>query len=104
MKRVKIGKDAAREFEEAAAWYESQQRGLGSRFISAFEHAVQLLSEASPPLTPVGGDAGKQGAQKLMLPRFPFSVIVYEMEDSVVIIALAHHSRKPGYWKSRPTP
>lgn len=40
MKPVKIGKEAAKEFEEAAAWYESEQEGLGKRFIAAFEHAL----------------------------------------------------------------
>jgi len=104
MKRVKIGKDAALEFEEAAAWYENEQRGLGARFVAAFEHAIQILAEANPPLTPVGGNAGKKGAQKLILHKFPFSVMVYEVKDSIIVIALAHHSRRPGYWKSRVAP
>ena len=104
MKQVKVGKDAAQEFQEAAAWYENEQQGLGERFIAAFEHAIQLLSEDNPPLTPAEGDAGARGAQKLLLHKFPFSVIVYKIEGSFVIVALAHHSRKPGYWKSRKAP
>jgi hypothetical protein len=32
--KVKIGKDAALELEEAAVWYEKEQRGLGTRLIS----------------------------------------------------------------------
>ena len=45
MKPVRIGKEAAEEFQEAAAWYESEQSGLGGRFIDAFEHALDLLAE-----------------------------------------------------------
>ena len=52
MKHVKIGRDAAQEFQEAAAWYEMEQDGLGERFIAAFQHAIQLLGEDNPPLTP----------------------------------------------------
>ena len=104
MKQVQIGRDAAQELEEAAAWYESEQQGLGFRLISSFEHAVQLLGDSNPPLTPVWGTAGKMGVQKLILHKFPFSVIVYEMEHTVVVVALAHHSRRPGYWKSRVAP
>lgn len=52
MKHVKIGRDAAQEFQEAAAWYEMEQDGLGERFIAAFQHATQLLGEDNPPLTP----------------------------------------------------
>lgn len=104
MKHVKIGRDAAQEFQEAAAWYEMEQDGLGERFIAAFQHAIQLLGEDNPPLTPAEGGAGTKGARKLILHKFPFSVIVYELESSLVVVALAHHSRKPGYWKSRKAP
>ena len=81
MKQVKIGKDAAREFEEAAAWYENEQPALGERFIDAFESALELLGETNPPLTPCLGNAGSIGAKKLILHKFPFSMIVYERED-----------------------
>ena len=60
MKPVKIGKEAAEEFQEAAAWYEGEQAGLGQRFINAFEHALQLLAEENSPLTPAGGEAGSK--------------------------------------------
>lgn len=101
MKPVRIGKEAAEEFQEAAAWYESEQAGLGRRFIDAFEHALDLLAEENPPLTPVAGEAGIKGAQKLILHKFPFSLIVYELPGSSAVVALAHQSRKPGYWRSR---
>jgi len=104
MKPVKIGREAAREFHEAAAWYEHEQKGLGERFIQSFEHALQLLREENPPLTPVEGEARVKGARKLILHKFPFSIIVYENANSLVVVALAHHSRKPGYWNSRKVP
>ena len=40
---VKISPEAAEELEEAAAWYEYEQTGLGTRFLDAFESALQLL-------------------------------------------------------------
>jgi hypothetical protein len=104
MKPVMIGKEAAEEFQEAAAWYESEQEGLGVRFIEAFGHALQLLAEENPPLTPLDRSAGSKGARKLILHKFPFSLIVHELPASIVVVALAHHSRKPGYWRSRKAP
>lgn len=104
MKPVRIGKEAAEEFEEAAAWYEREQEGLGGRFIEAFEHALQLLAEKNTPLIPVDGKAGPKGARKLILHKFPFSLIVHELPEVIVVVALAHHSRKPGYWRSRKAP
>lgn len=94
MTQVRFGK-------EATVWYEKEQQGLGNRFIAAVENAIKLLEEPNPPLTPVGDNAGKQGAQKLILHKFPFSMIVYEIDQMMVVVALAHQSRKPGYWRSR---
>lgn len=69
--------------------------------IEAFENALQLLREDLPPLVPMGGEAGRLGAKRLLLHRFPFSVVVLEKEDTFVIVALAHFARRPGYWQDR---
>ena len=102
MPEIKISPEAAQELEAAVAWYEKEQTGLGNRLILAFEHTLKLLTEPNPPLTPVEGEAAKLGAKKLILHIFPFSVITIKMNQTFVIVALAHHARKPG--ANLPTP
>ena len=99
--KIKVSKEAAREFEEAAIWYEKEQAGLGVRLIDAFENALQLLREPNPPLTPVQGKAAVLGAKKLVLHKFPFSLITIQFGEFIIVVAFAHHSRKPGYWLKR---
>jgi len=101
MRRVRVSLEATRELQEAANWYETEKPGLGSRLIDAFGNALELLREDFPPVTPVPGDSGQRGAKRLILHRFPFSVITVEHEDGVVVVALAHQSRHPDYWKNR---
>ena len=101
---IKVSMEAARELEEAATWYEKEQRGLGNRLIDAFEHAIQLLREPNPPLTPVQGKAAFLGGQKLILHRFPFSLITVQFDQTITVVAFAHHSRRPGYWIERISP
>lgn len=102
MKRsVKILDDAADEAAEAAAWYERQHEGLGFAFEQAVYAALDLLEEGIVPLTPMPGSAGKRGARRLILKRFPYSVVVREQDAEVVVIAFAHHARRPGYWRDR---
>jgi plasmid stabilization system protein ParE len=36
-----------------------------------------------------------------VLDRFPFTVVYQIEEDEIVILALAHMSRRPGYWSRR---
>ena len=98
---VRILAEAADELEHAAVWYEQESPELGLRLVEAFENAVQLLREEFPPLVSMGGKAGRLGAKRLILHRFPFSVVVLEREDEFVVVALAHFARRPGYWKDR---
>jgi len=74
---VEVSKEAAQELEESAAWYEKEDPGLGARLVDAFAHAVRLLEEPNPPLTPVAGKAGRRGGQTIasaspsLFPRYP---------------------------------
>ena len=101
MPRVRVGSEAVQELEEAAAWYEARMPGLGTKLVDAFENALSLLEGELPPLTPMLGTAGQRGAKRLLLHRFPFSLIAIERSDELIIVALVHHARRPGYWKSR---
>lgn len=99
--RVRVSKDAATELEEAALWYEQEVAGLGGQLIDAFEDAVTLLKEPNPPLVPVSYESAIDRASQLILHRFPYSLITIEKEAELVVIALAHHRRVPGYWRNR---
>jgi toxin ParE1/3/4 len=41
------------------------------------------------------------GTRRLMMQRFPFSVVYLDDPELVIIVAVAHSKRKPGYWKDR---
>ena|ERR1051325_2170446 len=40
-------------------------------------------------------------ARHVLLGKFPFSIIYIDRPKSVWVIAVAHGSRKPGYWQGR---
>jgi plasmid stabilization system protein ParE len=101
MPRVRIDDAAAQELAEAADWYEAESPGTGERLLEAFEAAVSLLREEPLPLASATGQAGLLGAKRLLLHRFPFDVIIVEEGGELVVIAVAHQSRRPGYWVDR---
>lgn len=41
------------------------------------------------------------GCRFLVLDRFPFSIVYRRNADTLTIIAIAHHRRRPGYWARR---
>lgn len=101
MRRVRILWQAAEEAIEAAAWYEKERAGLGLEFSQAIDAAFDLLEEEIIPLTDMPGVAGSRGAKRLVLKRFPYNVVVREFPEEIVVVAVAHHSRRPGYWRKR---
>jgi toxin ParE1/3/4 len=86
------------EFEiiEAAAHYESEVSGLGERFGDEVERVIELLIEDPKLSAPVEG-----GIRHFVLRSLPFSLIYAEVGDILYILAVAHGSRKPGYWSKR---
>ncbi|MEW6688715.1 MAG: hypothetical protein AB1452_06435 [Pseudomonadota bacterium] len=101
MRRVRIHEAAAEEASEAAAWYEKERPGLGADFEHAVDAALDLLEEEIVPLVSVPGVAGTRGVKRLLLRRFPYAVVVRESAGEIVVIAFAHTSRRPGYWRGR---
>jgi toxin ParE1/3/4 len=77
---------------------------LVQTFFEAFEAAVDLVEEQHIPLSPYPGKAGAAGAQRIILKRFPYDIVIVEHAAELVVIAVAHQSRKPGYWRERLSP
>ena len=102
MREVRLLREAAEEAIEAAAHYESEQAGLGAEFEAAINHAMrQLQIEEVLPLSTVTERLTKMGVRRLVMRRFPFSIVVREAGPNIDVIAFAHHSRRPGYWRER---
>lgn len=88
--------EADQEMLEAARYYQSLSSGLGDDYLAEVEHAVQSIA-LSPRTWPVlEGDFRRR-----LVKRFPFGVIYRIEPDIIVIIAVAHLRKKPGYWKKR---
>ena len=101
MRSVRILEEAAEEAVEAASRYESERPGLGTDFSEAVEAAIDLIEEDILPLIPMIGEAGIKGAKRIILKRFPYDIVTIERLYEVLVIAVAHHSRRPGYWRDR---
>ena len=95
MKPIDFHPDAAEEAREAAQRYEEAREGLGLEFRD--ELAVVLRISENPQFY-----AAEDGAIRIgILHRFPYGEYYEELEDRIWIAAVAHHHRRPGYWKSR---
>jgi plasmid stabilization system protein ParE len=80
----------------AGRWYHERSPLAATRFVAELNEAIDRILDA-----PHRWPRSARGTRKLKLPCFPFLVIYREVEESVLILAVAHGSRRPGYWKSR---
>lgn len=88
--------EAREEFWEAALYYESREIGLGLRFRNEVAHAVQKIL-ADPLLW----REHEGGFRRVNCPVFPYYLTYIIRGEKIVIVAVAHGHRKPGYWKDR---
>lgn len=96
MKSVRFHPQAESEMINAAAWYESQQPDLGKRFLTVVQDATNRIA-INPLLFPeVEGDV-----RRCLTHAFPFGVLFRIQPDAVVVVAVMHLHREPGYWQTR---
>lgn len=88
---------ARKEFAAAVRWYEEQRPGLGAEFFDSVVHAISLI-QAQPE---IGTPDPDQRTRRVLLQRFPYQVVYRLRAGEIVILAIAHLKRRPGYWKKR---
>lgn len=90
--------DARAEYLEAIAYYEGRSPGLGADFAEAFEAALALVlnhPQAAPLVHP-------SGVRRKSFPSpFLYSVLYSPEPSGLLIVAVAHHRKRPEYWRSR---
>lgn len=89
--------EAARgELLEEVVWLEDRAPGLGRRFL-----AEVIRVESSILEFPQAGEEIRPGIRRRLLRKFQYSLF-YSMEvEGPVVLAVAHHRRRPGYWLHR---
>lgn len=93
---------AAREELRAAVRYgEVDRPGRGASLEAAVGHVLRRLRQLprSAPRWPRLRSAFE--IRRALVKRHPYLVIYAILPDQLVIIAIAHTSKRPGYWRDR---
>jgi len=87
---------AEAEMLEAAEYYEDQVENLGGEFLAELRHAVNAIIE-----NPQSGRLIRGEIRRRLLRRFPFGILYRIDPEEIVILAVMHLRRRPGYWTDR---
>jgi plasmid stabilization system protein ParE len=95
--RVSLHPEAEQDLRDAAEYYK-ERAGLSfaKALFAEFEHSIQLLSQH-----PLLGTLSRQGKRRFVMRHFPYTVIYVIVGEEIYVLAVAHHSRRPGYWRER---
>jgi toxin ParE1/3/4 len=96
VRRARFVAAARREFLAEVAYYSKERADLGARFTAAVEEAT-----ARAVAFPTTGSPSSKNSRRLFLKDFPFAVVDRPSAEGIVVFALAHLWRRPGYWQSR---
>jgi plasmid stabilization system protein ParE len=94
--RVAFRPEARAEVLEAQAWYEAQVPGLGYEFARALEASLQSAARTPFAFPTIDGEC-----RRVLMRRFPFSVIFRPGVESLLVLAVFHHRREPSSWSGR---
>jgi plasmid stabilization system protein ParE len=87
---------AEEEMTEAALFYEEARARFGDVYLDDIQHAIDAVRER-----PNLGEEVAYGLRRTLVRRFPFTIVYAIESDEIVVVAVAHQSRSPDYWRDR---
>lgn len=96
MTAVRFLPAAESEFLKEIEYYSGQRGGLGVRFRLAVMVAVEKAAAY-----PLSGAPSPRGTRGRLVSGFPFRIIYRENDGELLVVAVAHQRRRPGYWTGR---
>ena len=88
--RVLFRPQARAEVLEAQTWYESRAVGLGLEFARVVDAAVSSAARNPEAFAYVAGTC-----RRVLLRKFPFSLVFRVRENELLVLAVFHHRRNP---------
>jgi plasmid stabilization system protein ParE len=98
VKPLQVSEPASQELAAAVRWYEERRRGWGGRLFDAVSRTFDLIEQHPEIGSP---RRGRRAVRQLAVRGFPYFVVYRTRPDDSYVVALAHASRRPGYWTDR---
>ena len=99
--RLEIHEEAVEDARDAFDWYAERSQRTAEQFADLFEEAVVSIVR-NPRAFAMVEEEGLQGEfRRLIMKKFKFSIIYHVGNERLLVVAVAHPSRDPNYWRSR---
>ena len=96
MTAIRLLREAEEELRLAALFYEAAQPGLGRALIVEVRRAKTVIAAHPLAARVVRGEIRVRS-----IARFPYRIYYRVRAEEIVVIAIGHRRRRPGFWNSR---
>lgn len=94
--RFEFHPEALEEYRQAALWYAEREPELGLQFVGSVEDTIKRVVDAPGRWRVIDEDV-----RRCLTHVFPYAILYTIEPDFLLIVAVMHCSRAPGYWKHR---
>ena len=94
--RLLLRRQAKRDLQRAATWYEKRLAGLGREFLQEIDIALERI-EQNPLLYP----AVYRDIRRAVANKFPYGIFYRIDRDSIIVFAIVHLHRDVSSWQDR---
>jgi plasmid stabilization system protein ParE len=98
VKAFQFSDPASLELTEAVQWYEQRRPGWGGKLFDAVTNTIERI-QVHPEIGALR--IGRRPSRQFRVQGFPYKVAYRIREHDIYVVAVAHSSRRPGYWKDR---
>lgn len=94
--KLRFLQPAQYELDDAIEYYNAEAPDLGNAFLLETLAALQRIRQY-----PDGWHSLSPNTRRCRLRRFPYGIVYAALDEEIIVIAIAHLHRKPGYWLDR---
>lgn len=96
MKPIRFAPEAFEEMTVSAKFYEKHSTGLGARFLAAIRDGVADIRAHPRRWRKI-----RSNVRRRLIGKFPYGILYREDTEQIMILAIMHLHRRPGYWTDR---
>jgi toxin ParE1/3/4 len=96
MTPVDLHPRAIHDARQARLYYARVSVALALQFMDELDAAIARVAAA-----PAAWSPHRHGTRQCPLRRFPYHLVYVEQTSAVLVVAVAHSRRRPGYWRRR---
>ena len=95
-KAIEYLRGARIDFDQSFDWYAERSVGAAIGFASTVDDALENII-----IDPSRFPSTHGGCASCALERYPFRIVFRNEPDRLVVVAIAHAKRRPGFWHGR---